>query len=358
MADAGLALEVDQQFRFQAKGVLSRLAMVKEEVEDSVSFLPIFQMVRAKVIDQAYNRQSPAVDVEALLKLNGRNNSELNYEVFRPSIAKRCTPHTFEARTRLKIGRTILNLKELRKAYGSSQLQELEEQLHNYLQSGGNPFVLRQKLVVLSRSSNFSTYLQLKQEFLEEWTQSQASFQGKFDPAPLADAALSDTMKALFQQKPIIHQKSQVLRFTDYQFFRQFNASTHNAIESNHLDFWKTEENRNHFVQMIQTIRNKYPVEAPFNIFRFENSFTYLLCGFSDDSTAEAILHDQTTAPVHAKILMRQSNKAYRELHSHDMGNRTLYFNCLKEAMLPFVEELNKRLQMDLPESFVDFFRI
>ena len=55
---------------------------------------------------------------------------------------------------------------------------------------------------------------------------------------------------------------------------------------------------------------------------------------------------------------MRQSNKAYRELQSQDTGNRTLYFNCLKEAMHPFVEELNQRLQMNLPSDFVNFFKV
>ncbi|MBF0278132.1 MAG: hypothetical protein HQM13_10090 [SAR324 cluster bacterium] len=355
--ESGLSLNVNQQFRTQARDVLNRLEIVRGELNSSDSFLPLFQSVRAKVIDHAFNGKDPDLDVDSLIKLTGPNKSELDFEIFRPSQIQKCTPMHFEKRTHLKIGRTILNLKELRKAYGGFQLQELEDQLQSYLELS-SAFVLRQRLISLSKSSNFQAYLQLKKEFLEEWTESQQALQGKFNATPLVDMDLSDTMKALSQQKPMIVQKPQVLRFTDYQFFRQFNTTTHQHVHSNSLDFWKTEKNRDYFHQMITSIRQKFPVDAPFHIFRFENSFTYFLCGFSDECVSEAILQDQEYAPVHAKIIMRQSNKSYRELQSQDAGNRTLYFNCLKEAMLPFVEELSQRLQMNLPTDFVGFFRV
>ncbi len=354
---SGLAHKIDQAFYSQAKDILNRLEIVQAELKNSDSFLSLFQMVRAKVIDHAFNGQDPNLDVESLIKLSGPNESELGYEIFRPGVVQECTPTHFEKRTHLKIARTLLNLKELRKAYGNYQLQELEDQLTSYLELS-SAFILRERLVSLSKSAHFQAYLQLKKEFLDEWKESQEALQGKCDAAPLVAVDLSGTMKALTQQRSLISQKPQVLRFTDYQFFRQFNTTMHQQVHSNSLDFWKTEKNRNDFHQMFAVIREKFPVDAPFQIFRFEHSFTYILCGFPDEGVSQAILQDQAHAPVHAKIIMRQSNKAYRELYSQDTGNRTLYFNCLKEAMLPFVEELNQRLQMNLPADFINFFKV
>ncbi|MBF0289681.1 MAG: hypothetical protein HQM14_17855 [SAR324 cluster bacterium] len=356
--DAGLQLDVDQDFRLEAKEVLARLGTITKEVEHDRSFLPIVQMVQAQVIDQAYNQQSIDVDVQSLLNLKGPNDTELNFEVFRSAVSQQCTPEVFESRTRLKIHRTLLNLRELRKAFGGYQLQDLEEQLNNFLEWDKSLKLLKHKLVTVTRSNNFTTYLEFKQNYLDQWKESKETVEGKQDSAPLAETDLSSTMKALLQQKSMISDKPQVLRYTDYQFFRRFNATPHQQIQSNGLDFWKTEENRDCFHQLVTAIRNKFQVDAPFHVFRFENSFTYLLCGFSDEHVVQAITRDQNTAPVYAKIVMRQSNKVYRELQSVDTGNRTLYFNCLKEAMLPFVEQLNQRLQIDLPTSFIDFFRV
>ena len=358
MTSAGLALEVDPQFCNQAKGIFHRLDKVKHGIGNAQSFLPLLYRVRAQLIEQAYRGDGAGMDMAMGLKLAGPNKSKLDYEIFQPHKVKKYDPQAFEARTRLKIQRTILNLKELQKAYRTKALQELQEQLQTHLQASTNPLTLRQKLLSLARSSNFSTYLSLKKEFLDKWTGEQASFEGKFESTPLVNQALADTMKALLRQKSNLKQKSQVLRFTDYQFFQPFNATNHDAICSNDLEFWQTPENQQAFVQMVQTIRKHYPVQAPFHIFRFAESFTYLLCGFSDDCTTDAILQGHDTAPVHAKILMRQSDKSYRELLSYDTENRTLYFNCLKEALLPFVEALNTGLQMNLPESFIKFFRI
>lgn len=356
--DAGLELDVDAEFRLEAKEVLERLGAIKKEVEHDKSFLPIVEMVQAQVIDQAYSRENIEVDFDSLLNLKGPNDTELNFEVFRSGVSQECNADLFETRTRLRIQRTLLNLRELRQAFGSYQLQDLEEQLNNYLEWDKSLKLLRHKLVTITRSNNFTTYLQFKQNYLDQWKESRETVQGKQDSAPLVESDLSSTMKALLQQKSIISEKPQVLRYTDYQFFRRFNSSPHQEIQSNRLDFWKTEENRDHFHQLITAIRNKFQVDAPFHVFRFENSFTYLLCGFSDENVVQAITDNQNVVPVYAKIVMRQSNKVYRELRSQDTGNRTLYFNCLKEAMLPFVEQLNKRLEINLPSSFIDFFRV
>lgn len=359
LGEMGLELDVFEENRFYAKDTLLRLESVKNELPDNDAFRPIFDMVRAQVIDQVYQGENQDdVDFEELLKFKGPNDTELDYEVFRPSKPKWCSPELFEKRTQLRIGRTLRNLKQLRRAYGTYQLQELEEQLNSYLSMGMSPAVLRQKLLHVSRSNNFSIYLQLKQDFLDQWKESQEAQHGQQEKTPLVEADLSETMKALFQQKSLIDQKPQVLRFTDYKFFRPFNATLHPAMSSMGLDFWKTEENLEQFHQLIVAIRRKYQVQSPFHVFRFENSFTYFICGFADEAVAESITEDKNTAPVHAKIIMRQSNKVYRELHSHDSHNQTLYFNCLKEAMLPFVEQLNKRLKIDLSPSFIDFFRV
>lgn len=357
-SDSGVELDIFDEFRDHAKDTLLRLQTVSSDTIEDDGFRSVFQSVRSHVIDQAYRGDRGNVDMEALLKISGPNETHLDFEVFRPGSSQSCSVEDFEVRTRLRIKRTLLNLRELRRAFGSYQLQELEEQLNNYLEMGMKPGVLRQKLLHLSRGNNFSIYLQLKKDFLEQWNAGQKQAQGQQEATPLADSDLSDTMKALFQQKSLISKKPQVLRFTDYSFFRNFNASLHHAVHSNGLEFWKTEANRNDFHQLILAIRNKYQVEAPFHVFRFENSFTYLICGFADEGVAQSLAEDKPTAPVHAKIIMRQSNKVYRELLAADMGDQTLYFNCLKEAMLPFVEQLNDRLQINLSPSFIDFFKV
>ena len=50
--------------------------------------------------------------------------------------------------------------------------------------------------------------------------------------------------------------------------------------------------------------------------------------------------------------------QAYRELRATPDTNLALYHNCLKEGMLPFVQQLNRRLQIGLEDSFLNFFQV
>jgi hypothetical protein len=69
-----------------------------------------------------------------------------------------------------------------------------------------------------------------------------------------------------------------------------------------------------------------------------------------------ALERNQEMVPVHAKILMRQANQSYRELRSED--DPESYHTCLKAAMHPFVHHLNRRVRMELPDEFLNFFRV
>ncbi len=356
--EAGLVLDISHDFRENIRPILFQLDSVRQELEEDDKFYLIFYLIRAQVIDQAYNHEVSAVDFDSLLKLKGPNGSELHWDVFRPQSPLSCSPHTFEQRQKLKIRRTLLNLQQLYKAYENYQLQELQQQLEAYLDIQTSAGILRQKLLALSRTSSFSTYLELKNGFLKKWTDDQEPPQRKSNVNPLQEFELSETMRALLQQKPKLSTTPQILRYTDYRFFRRFNATPHPEINSSSIDFWRTEVNQNQFLKFVRNVRERYPVNGPFHVFRFEGSFTYLLCGFADDSIVGAIAQDSEFSPVYAKIIMRQSNGHFRELQSEEGQDKTLYYNCLKEAMLPFIEHLNRRLRIELTPEFIDFFRI
>ena len=73
-----------------------------------------------------------------------------------------------------------------------------------------------------------------------------------------------------------IEEKPEVLRYKNYQFFRSFNATTHSQLNSITLGFWKDEKMRDYFLRFMTATRSAFAEHAPFFVFRFENSFTYL----------------------------------------------------------------------------------
>lgn len=357
-SETGIHLDIADELRSQVHQTLGGVSGIRETMMGVNRLQPMFRIIQARIIDQLYGQTTPPDEFYSSTTLQGENGSELRCEVFQPWEPLRVSRDVFEKRTRLKIQRTLLNLRELEKAYPDNyDLSELMDKLSN-LNLDSSAGVLRQKIMAVTRTTPFHSYLSMKQQFVDDWVTESSEAHADANYSPLDEAALSATMKALQQQKPLIEKKPEVLRYKDQNFFRYFNVPTHGVMNSLSTDFWKTEDNRDCFLQFMMTIRSSFPDVTPFFVFRFENSFTYLLCGFSDESLLKALEENRDVVPVHAKIIMRQANHSYRELTSEQMMNSTLYYNCLKEAMRPFVNHLNQHLQMGLPNYFLRFFEV
>ena len=348
-------LDISKSLRTQARKIVQQLVGLQERIAHAEMLQPVFRVLQSHFVDTLYQNEIP--DYAQIVQMRGANDSQLHCEIFNPGTAHPCTSKQFVKRTHLKLKRTLLNLEELKKAYPDhTDLHDLEDMLLHVNDALG-ALSLQNQLLDITLSSAFTSYSNLKIQFLEEWLHSQETSQGQADDTPLSESELSNSMKALLEQRPQL-QNSEILKYKDQQFFRRFNTQAHQELNSQTMDFWKTEDNQKGFAQFIESLRTTYPGESPFLVFRFDHSFTYLLCGFPDDQLVQAIQQGMDSATLHAKIIMRQSNQIYRELTSFSTANRTLYFNCLKEAMAPFIRQLNQNLRLDLPASFLSFFEI
>ncbi|MGK5093632.1 hypothetical protein WDW89_16680 [Deltaproteobacteria bacterium TL4] len=354
----GVTLPVDiaKAARGEALSVAKELRSLQQRIVHADVLKPVLKILQTRFVDRLFRNQP--VDAQKAVLLQGENKSQLHCEVFNPGTVQSCRERAFIKRTNLRIQRTLLNLKELRKAYPDNlDLEELGKRVSK-IPANLPAMALRREVLKITLSHLFSTYLHLKERFVKDWVEKQNVNHGQANYLPLGDTELNESMRALQEQKPQIEGNPEVLKYKDQEFFRFFNAEPHKELNSDSLDFWKTDGNRDAFIQFVQTIRSAYPENRPCTIFRFDNSFTYLLCGFSDQCITDALKKGEATTSLHAKILMRKTNQTYKELTSYSASNKTLYHNCLKEALFPFVHHLNRHLQINLPESFLKFFQI
>lgn len=337
---------------------LSKIKNLQEQNSKNFLMEKIFHGLREQVIDRIWGMSDSDLESDkSLMSLFGQNNSKLYCEVFVPADVLVCEEDVFIRRTKFKVKRTILNLKELQKAYPDDyQLPDLEEKLEN-LDLSSSAGVLRQKIIALMRTTPYHTYLQLKQKYIEDWLKNREKKVGKCIFTPMEDHEFQETMSILAEHNKSLTEDSDVIRYKDHQFFRPFNMFSHKEVQSDSLDFWKTEANRNSFQEFVQLLWEKFAPPLPFYVFRFESSFVYFLCGIADDSLTGSIISKSKTAPIHAKIIMRQTNQAYRELNSENNFSE-LYYDCLKTAMSPFIEKLNERLEFGLSKKFLSFFKV
>lgn len=354
-AAAGLFLDMDGETRQQARQALTGFTTLRNNFLQMGNLSRVLELLQGVLIEQLYSLRQIPDSLTRALALKGANQSELPCEVFQQFESQQCPPEVFLHRTRLKIRRTLRNLEELAKAFPDEpMLQEVGEMLRE-IPSDLDAVKLEQEVVALTQRPAFQHYLQAKDRFLTDWIRHQESEQGQIDPRALTEKELSGTLQALQAQQSKIEDKPEVLRYKNYQFFRSFNTTTQPQLSSVTLEFWKDEKMRDFFLRFMTATRSAFAEHAPFFVFRFENSFTYLLCGFPDDQLLEALERNQELVPVHAKILMRQANQSYRELRC-EVTNET-YHACLKAAMYPFVQHLNRRVKMELPAEFINFFR-
>ena len=355
---AGLLLDLDSEVRTQAHWVLNGLSALQSNLLQIDKLKEVFQILQMKVVDQLFSLQQIPQTLTKALTLHGPNQSHLPCETFQQFEPKLCSSDLFRQRTQLKIKRTLENITQFLKAYPDEEpLRELESSLR-YFKLDDSAQALDQTIRQLTQLPEFLRYLELKDQFLEDWKELQTKEQGTINTRLFSTPELSQIMKVLQNQKGKIEKKPEVLRYKKPQFFRSFNRVTHGEVNSISMGFWKIEKNRDQFLRFITATRKAFSEQAPFSVFRFENSFTYLLCGFPDEQLLGSLEQNQDMVPVHAKILLRQSNQSYRELTAEDGHDLTLYYNCLKEAMYPFILYLNQRVQMNLSDDFINFFRI
>ncbi|MBF0237420.1 MAG: hypothetical protein HQM12_06920 [SAR324 cluster bacterium] len=356
LGEIGIHLDIAQDLRTQAQLQAREFKSLKQFKPENSNVSTALRILQANLVNRLY--RGVQQDLQKMNILEGPNHSQMAYEVFQDYPALVCDDDSFCRRSSLKIQRTLLNIGQLRQAYPvTAELSELEAVLQKVDQDA-DARVLRKTLLQLGRSVSFASYLKMKQQFVEEWVDTQKKQHCNADFNPLNDDELSGMMKALIQQKKQLVANHEVMRYKDQQFFRYFNSVSHDVLNTQSIQFWKTEENRESFLRFIMAIRSSFQETTPFFVFRFENSFTYLLCGFSDEDILSALEGNRDVVMPHAKIILRQSNQVYRELTVKDSGNQTLYFNCLKEAMKLFVLQLNHHLQIDLPPAFLRLFEI
>lgn len=354
---AGLYLDMDTEVRSQAYRVLNGFTTLRSNFMQMGTLRRVVELLQGLLVEQFYSLRQIPDNLTKALALRGANDSELPCEAFQVWEKQSCDADLFLHRTRLKVKRTRRNLQELIKAFPDDpMLQEIEQALGR-LSLDVPASQLERDVVAITQQPAFQNYLQAKERFLSEWIRKQEEEQSKMDTRALSGSELQGTLKALQAQRDRIDEKPEVLRYKNYQFFRQFNAQAHDCLNSYSLDLWGDEKTRDTFLRFMTATRSAFSEHAPFFVFRFENSFTYLLCGFPDTHLLEALEQNQDTVPVHAKIIMRQANQTYRELHSASEANRAAYHQCLREAMYPFVTHLNQRVKMELPSDFIHFFR-
>ena len=354
----GLEIDIANEFIGEMQGNLHHLNTTTRLDPKNPTLQSAYHLLQSEMIQNGYDPSDHSIDSQENLLLAGENGSEFRWETLQNYAPKICSPELFARRTRLKIQRTKKNIAELLKQNPNhSELEELQEMLEN-LNLNVSADILHKQVVAISEMPMFTAYVEQKKSFLQWWVNDRREHQGKGVSNAFEQQELGDMIQVLSQQNSKIGLKSEVLRYKNHQYFQNFNLSTHDVLHSDSLEFWQTEKNLQSFLRFMLAIRMSFDSEAPFYVFRFENSFAYLLCGFSNESLVYAMEHNQPKATIHAKILLRQTNQAYRELRATPDTNLALYHNCLKEGMLPFVQQLNRRLQIGLEDSFLNFFQV
>jgi hypothetical protein len=354
----GAVVNLEPECRTRASELLEGLEVLMTRLANDERLYGAATQLKTQLVDEFYTNGTPANNLSHAFSLHGPNESQLPVEVFQEQAAQQVNAAAFQNRTRLKVGRTLATVRELQNAYPErAELQELAGLLDD-LDLDGTATEMLQNVQGLTNTGVFERYLQAKAQFLSDWEQHQESSHAQSDPAPFTPEDLMATMQALhFQERRLVNHP-EVIRYKDYHYFRRFNLACDRTVSSLHTEFWGDDAMRQHFIDFVQRIRDGFPNPTPFFVFRFKDSFTYLLLGSPDDRLLASLAEQSEHVPVHAKLLLRQSNHAYRELFAELEEAPSAFHNCLKEATRPFVNQLNTQLGLELPEEFTQFFNV
>lgn len=352
---SGVPLAKNSGFRSTLQTFNRRIKKITDSVRQDTSPLSMAcRIIQTRLIDGSYQDTIPQINQDFILE--GPHQSRLSLDVFLPGKSKPTQQDEFQYRVWLKLQRTLLNLESLIQAYPEALgLNELKNQLE-MIDCNTPAERLHRELMHLIKTPGFRQYLLMKESFLTDWVGQESREHAQMDFTPLKTSDLQNIIKALLAQNQSRSGTDPVLRYTEDRFFRYFNGQRHPLVCSGSHGFWGTPEIEQGFHDLIGGIQRCYGAQVPFHVFRFKNSFTYFLCGFADSDVQEAHLSQQDVVPVHAKILMRQMDRSYRELVADDSSDHYLYLQSLKRAMRPFIDDLNHRLDLNLPEAFLHFF--
>lgn len=354
----GAVLNLEPERRTRASELLEDLEALMTRMQSDERLHDAMTQLKSQLVDQFYANTTPPKNLANALSLRGPNDSQLPVEVFQEQTAQRLDTEGFQHRTRLKARRTLATIRELQNAYPDrTELQELAGMLDD-LDLDGSATEMLQSVQELTQTGVFKLYLQAKTQFLTDWEELQESSHAQSDPAPFTPEHLIATMQALhFQERRLVNHP-EVIRYKDCRYFRRFNLECDRTVSSLHTEFWGDDPMREHFIDFVQRIRDDFLDPTPFFVFRFKDSFTYLLLGSPDDGLLASLATQSEQAPVHAKLLLRQANHVYRELFAEPEDDPSAYHNCLKETMRPFVNQLDTQLGLELPEEFTQFFKV
>ncbi len=336
---------------------LEALQNAKSQLPDRHFLKKAFPVKRAKLIDSAYQNIRLIDNPLYFTSLEGPNHSKLDYAVFVPSQVLKCSEKIHQSRTLLKAQRTLLNLEELQKAFPSHDFKRLRSQINELcklVQVAPREFDILTRRI--TDSDEFQNYLEKKEEFLEEWGQKNHVEEWHSSQIRLISKDLEVAYDSIKKQGKF-HEAPQILRYKDLEKFRQFHVTKHQTLCISHLDFWETEENQRQLLKLLSAVREKFGGSSPFHLFRFGNGFTYLICGFDDESFTQSLTAGLNQAVASLKPLLRLSNGEYCVLEA-DQVDRKFYFQCLKEALRPFIFYFNRTLDLNLSASFLKFFGV
>ena len=354
----GVAVNLETERRSHASELLAGLEELMTRLQSDERLHAAATQLKTQLVDEFYTNGTPSPTLSKAFSLRGPNASQLPVEVFQEQAAQKVNASEFQKRTRLKVRRTLATVRELQSAYPDrKELQELSSLLDD-LDLDGSAAEMLQNVQELTKTGVFEQYLQAKQQFLSDWEQLQDTEHAESDPTPFTQEDLMATMHALhFQERRLVNHP-EVIRYKDYRYFRRFNLACDPTVSSLHTDFWGSDELREQFIDFVQRVRDNFLNPTPFFVFRFKDSFSYLLLGSPDEGLLTSLAEQAEQAPVHAKILLRQSNYVFRELSAESQEDPSAFHNCFKEALRPFVDQFNVQLGLELPESFTQFFKV
>ena len=314
-----------------------------------------FPIKRANLIDAVFQNQNVVEEKPDLMDLEGPNQAKLNYAVFVPNQPESCSSEKHNHRTLLKAKRTLLNLQELQKAFPENNFDDLYKQINDlcliYLKPREFNILARR----VSQSEAFQHYLEQKEQFFKLWGEQNSLETWHSSKIKLFHQDIEvafDSIKKQSQQ----NETPQILRYNDLHKFRRFHTTKHKDLDITHLDFWENESNQKELLRLLNAIRKHFGESTPFHLFRFGNGFTYLICGFDDESLTDSLMAGLDKSLASLKPLLRLNNGGYCILEA-DQVDRRFYFQCLKETLRPFIFYFNRTLNLNLELSFIKLFQ-
>lgn len=352
-------LRVNAGLRGQLQPTIDSLKLLEHEFSSSPQLFEIWLSLRAQLVNQIVGGfHMLQEDQEEFLKLEGPHGSRLPVQVFQPSTAHKLDEETFVSRSHLRIKRTLLNLQQLMQAFPErEELKELEPHLQLLCDSSDSSS-LNDSLQTLTASSEFETYLMCKEQFLDRWLQQQNGHAHKFNPEMFTHSELKTLFPLLNEHKKQWGEDADILHYTQLSFFRRFNGQVNPIINTSSLEFWKYNRVLQEFKSFVEQIWRMFATDEPMVIFRFEQSFTYLLLGYHDGMVLDHLLDGAGNVPIYLALVLRRADGTYRQIQSSDKKAQKLAEDCLKTALLPYFKQLNEKLKLNLSQHFMDFFKV